>query len=211
MGVAGNILLGVSLAAPIGPAGIAVIQNGLKRGFLQAFLTGIGVTAADATYLLLVHFGLAGFIHIPVVKVLIWTLGTVVLLFLGYQSIRDGISKPAFERAKASVSRNPLLAGYLINISNPVAVVWWLGIFGSLLGTSAAGSTRTHALCSSSTILIGILTWHSAMSLLTHWGRRYLNEKTAKVITVVAGIALVLFGIRFGFNAAAALTARIKI
>ena len=37
-----NILLGISLAAPIGPSGVAVIQNGLGRGFrrgrLQPFL-----------------------------------------------------------------------------------------------------------------------------------------------------------------------------
>ena len=50
-----NILLGISLAAPIGPSGVAVIQNGLRR----AFLTGLGVTLADATYLLVVFFGIS--------------------------------------------------------------------------------------------------------------------------------------------------------
>ena len=54
-----NILLGISLAAPIGPSGVAVIQNGLRRGFRRAFLTGLGVTLADATYLLVVFFGIS--------------------------------------------------------------------------------------------------------------------------------------------------------
>ena len=39
-----NILLGLALAAPIGPAGIAVIRNGLNHGFFRAFLTGVGIT-----------------------------------------------------------------------------------------------------------------------------------------------------------------------
>lgn len=43
----GNILPGLSLAAPIGPSGLAVIQNGLRHGFWRAFLTGLGVTLAD--------------------------------------------------------------------------------------------------------------------------------------------------------------------
>jgi threonine/homoserine/homoserine lactone efflux protein len=39
------------------------------------------------------------------------------------------------------------------------------------------------------------------MSLLTHWGKRFLNERTARYILVIAGLALILFGIRFAYNA----------
>jgi threonine/homoserine/homoserine lactone efflux protein len=196
-----NVLLGISLAAPIGPSSIAVIQNGLKQGFLRAFLTGVGVTVADATYLLIVYFGLSHFISIPIVKVLIWTLGALVLLYLGSQSLREAARRSDFENTTVSASRNPLLVGYLVNISNPIAVVWWVGIFGSLLGTAAVGAAKMDALLSSSTILIGILLWHSTVSLLTHWGKRFLNEKTAKYISIIAGVVLVLFGIRFAYNA----------
>ena len=47
-----NILLGTSRAAPIGPSVVAVIQNGLRRGFRRAFLTGLGVTLAAGLVLL---------------------------------------------------------------------------------------------------------------------------------------------------------------
>ena len=47
-----NVLLGISLAAPIGPSGVAVIQNGLGRGFRRGFLTGLGVTLAAGLVLL---------------------------------------------------------------------------------------------------------------------------------------------------------------
>lgn len=196
-----NVLLGISLAAPIGPSGVAVIQNGLQRGFLRAFITGIGVTMADATYLLLVYFGLSSFISIPLIKILIWALGALVLLTLGIQSLREAVKSVNLDRGMIPSNRNPLLVGYLVNISNPIAVVWWLGVFGSLLGTTADGVTKTSALLSSSTILIGILLWHLTMSLVTHWGKRILNEKTASYITGVAGFALVLFGLRFAYYA----------
>ena len=194
-----NMLLGISLAAPIGPSGVAVIQNGLRRGFLRAFITGVGVTMADATYLLLVYFGLSSFISMPMIKILIWTLGALVLLYLGIQSLREAVKGMDLDRTMVPTNRNPLLVGYLVNISNPIAIVWWLGVFGSLLGTAVDGATKTSALLSSSTILIGILLWHSTMSLLTHWGRRILNAKTAKYITGIAGFALVLFGLRFAY------------
>lgn len=203
--VARNILLGISLAAPIGPATLAVIQSGLQQGFLRAFLTGLGITAADATYLLVVFFGLSGLMAIPFVKVSLWTFGSLVLFYLGIQSLRDARRRIDFERSSIPATRNPLLVGYLVNITNPLAIIWWVGIYGSLLGASAGSGSRIGALLSSSTILIGILSWHATLSFLTHWGKRFLNETTAKVITGAAGIALIVFGIRFAYSAMTAL------
>jgi threonine/homoserine/homoserine lactone efflux protein len=196
-----NVLLGISIAAPIGPSSLAVIQNGLRRGFLRAFLTGLGVTMADATILLIIYFGLSGFVRLPLFKGLIWTLGAIVLLFLGSQSLREALGKIDLERARVSTTGNPLWVGYLVNISNPIAIIWWVGIFGSLLGASPGSAAKLGALLSSSTILIGILCWHSTMSVLTHWGKRFLNERTARYILVIAGLALILFGIRFAYYA----------
>jgi len=195
-----NMVLGISLAAPIGPSGIAIIQNGLRHGFLRAFLTGLGVTMADATYLLVVFFGLSRFLEIRAVTVLIWSLGGLALLYIGYRSIRDAMGRIDFEKTVVVTARSPLLVGYVVNVSNPIAVVWWVGVFGSLLSETAAAGSRLDALAVSSTILIGILLSHSTMSLLTQWGKRFLNERTAKFISVVAGIVLILFGLRFGYN-----------
>jgi len=199
-----NILLGLSLAAPIGPSGLAVIQNGLRHGFVRAFITGLGVTLADTTYLLLVFFGLSGLITIPLVKVLIWSLGSVVLIYLGIQSIREAFHTVDLDKAVLPVGKNPLLAGYLVNISNPIAIVWWLGVFGSLLGSSAGGS-RLSALLSSSSILLGILMWHASASILSHWGKRILGGKLVQIVSGVAGLALVGFGLRFAWLAIATL------
>ena len=195
-----NIALGISLAAPIGPSGITVMQNGLRHGFLRAFLTGLGVTMADTTYLLMVFFGLSKFLEIMVIKMLIWSLGALALLYFGYRSIRDARGPIDLDGTVVVTARNPLLVGYVVNVSNPIAVVWWLGVFGSLLSETMVVGSRVHALLVSSTILIGILLWHSTMSLLTQGGRRFLNERTARFISVVAGIALILFGLRFGYN-----------
>jgi threonine/homoserine/homoserine lactone efflux protein len=202
-----NILLGLTLAAPLGPAGVAVIQNGLKGGFRRALLTGIGVTLADTTYLLIVFFGLAGLMTIPAVKILVWACGALVLFYLGIGSLREGTRAGGrridFEGAArpAPPARSPLLVGYLINLSNPIAIVFWVGIFGSLLGSMSGEVSRTSALLTSSTILVGILIWHTTTSLLTHWGRRFLNERTARVISVLAGLALIGFGLRFAYYA----------
>jgi L-lysine exporter family protein LysE/ArgO len=210
-----NILLGITLAIPIGPASLAVIQTGLQAGFLRAWLTGIGVTLADTTYLLVVYFGLSGFMGIPVVKVTVWILGALVLFYLGWHSLRavfgDGQKQVLFEGTSSalspgSIKRNPLLVGYLVNIANPIAVIFWAGIYGSLIGSAvAAGGDKTDALFSGAAILLGILSWHTTTSFLSHWGKRLLNEKIARIISAIAGVVLILFGLRFAWNAITAL------
>lgn len=216
-----NFVIGVLLAAPIGPAGLAVIQAGLRGGFRRAFPTGLGITAADATYLLVAFFGMAGLLQIEGVKIGMWLLGAVVLVYLGVLGLRDALrlqtggSVQAALNAKAGgnevdpevnppARRNPLVVGYLVNISNPLAIVFWLGIFGALIGGQEMGTgigPRLAALGRSSAILVGILAWHTTNSVITHFARRFLNLKLIRVINGFAGVALIGFGLRFGWLA----------
>lgn len=193
-----NIALGITLAAPIGPASVAVLQNGLRRGFSQGFLTGLGVTMADASYLLLVFFGLSGLLQIRWIQSSVWFLGASALLYFGARSLREARADIGLEREASIGARNPVVAGYLINVSNPLAVVWWLGVFGSLLVESEVAAERISALASSATILIGILLWHTTMATFAHWGGGILNARIVRAITGLAGVALILFGLWFG-------------
>jgi threonine/homoserine/homoserine lactone efflux protein len=182
------------MAAPVGPVNIEVIKRGLQHGFFPAFLTSLGAVSADTTYLLIVYIGLAHFISIPLVKISIWCFGAIVLLWLGYHSINQRC-----EPAKPMRRGNSFVTGYLITISNPMTIVWWLGVFGSLLASRVGDSIM--ALITSLTIVIGIVLWFFMLSLLLHWGSQFVNETTMKWISVIGGVVLIGFGLYFGYNA----------
>lgn len=196
-----NIALGISLAAPIGPASIAVIQTGLTSGFLAAFLTGVGVTMADTTYLLVVFFGVSRFLDVAAVRVSLQLMGALVLAYLGFRTIRAARTARHVLGGGLLRTGNPVIVGYMVNISNPIAIVWWLAVFGSLLAEAGPASARFSALALSSPILVGILLWHSTASLLSHWGRRILTERYLRFMSMAAGIALLLFSLRFLYGA----------
>ena len=45
-----SLLIGLSIAAPVGPIGLLVIQRSLQRGARVGLATGLGAAVADALY-----------------------------------------------------------------------------------------------------------------------------------------------------------------
>jgi len=54
------MLIGLCIAAPVGPIGMLCIQRSLSLGFRSGIATGLGAASADAFYGLLGALGCAG-------------------------------------------------------------------------------------------------------------------------------------------------------
>ena len=53
-----GIMLGVAIAAPVGPIGLLCIRRTLAYGWRAGFVSGLGAATADTFYGLLAAFGL---------------------------------------------------------------------------------------------------------------------------------------------------------
>ncbi len=185
-----NILLGLSLAAPIGPVNVEIIKAGLRKGFMPAFLIGLGAMTADSTYLLLTYFGFTKFLTIPLMHTIISIIGMLILGHLGLMSIKEAFSKKTLStrhRPPAHFFRT----GFSIAISSPMTIVWWVGVFGSLVATTS----KALSLLNCSAIILGAGIWVTSVSLLLHWGKRFVNERTMRMVTFCAGCALLSFAL----------------
>lgn len=54
-----GFLVGLSVAAPVGPIGLLCIQRTAMRGRLSGFVSGLGAATADAMYGGIAAFGIA--------------------------------------------------------------------------------------------------------------------------------------------------------
>ena len=54
-----GIVLGFSIAAPVGPIGVLCIRRTLANGMKNGFLSGLGAATADAIYGLLAVLGIS--------------------------------------------------------------------------------------------------------------------------------------------------------
>jgi threonine/homoserine/homoserine lactone efflux protein len=196
-----NILLGLTLAAPIGPVNLEMIKRGLSSGFKQAFLTGVGASSADTTYLIVIYFGLTAFLNLAFMKIILGFGGSIILIYLGVMSAREFFyTSENGGNLRQTLFKNSFLTGYVLAISSPMTIVWWTGVFGALLATQTHTVTRLSSFFSCMSILAGCFLWAFCLALVLHFGKRYINKKTTGIISLIAGLFLVGFGLYFGYQ-----------
>ena len=195
-----NILLGLSLAAPIGPVNLEIIKRGLHSGFKQAILTGAGAMCADATYLVLIFFGLTSFLNFAFMKFLLGVGGSLILIYLGGVSVKEYFKADTVENKQRNFSSS-FTTGYALAISSPMTIVWWTGVFGALLVSQTHTQTTISAFFSCLSILLGCFLWVFFLSASLHWGKKIISEKLTRLISLFAGCFLIVFGIYFLYRA----------
>lgn len=122
------ILLGFSLAAPIGPVNAAQLDKGIRYGFLHAWLLGLGAMAADAIFMLLIYFGSAHFLATPFAKTFLWLFGGFILIYTGVESFKNIGSIATVSSRSAESPTKSFLSGFFMTFSNPISILFWLGI-----------------------------------------------------------------------------------
>ena len=195
------------MAAPIGPVNSARIDKGIKNGFWHAWIVGAGSMIADGCFMLLVYLGLNQFLTVPIIQIFLWLFGAFILLYTGFESIlkMDKVTL-SYNRARESLLRC-FLVGFIMSITSPLSILFWLGIYGSVLAQTAQTEGTSSLLIYSIMIFLGLTIWDVFMASLTSVFRKFLNLRMLKTISVISGLSVLGFGIYFGQKGIAMLIA----
>ncbi|WP_316571588.1 LysE family transporter [Neobacillus sp. YIM B06451] len=199
------ILLGLSLAAPIGPINAAQLDRGIRYGFWHSWLTGVGAAAADGIYMIIVYAGVVNFIDTPIVQTFLWLFGAFVLLYTGVESLINIKGLTISGNNKKEPLIKSFMSGFLMSLSNPLTILFWLGIYGSVLAKTAATSGHGQLILYSAAIFSGLLIWDISMATLATGAKRYLTSAFLTAISVISGLSLIGFGLYFGWQGIGAL------
>jgi threonine/homoserine/homoserine lactone efflux protein len=132
-----GMIIGFSIAAPVGPIGVLCIRRSLTDGRWVGLATGLGAATADAAYGCVAGFGLTA-VSSFLVNHRFW-LGLIGGVFLCCLGVRTFLSKPA-EQA-ADVLRGGRLSAYvstlLLTLTNPMTILSFVAVFAGFgLATS---------------------------------------------------------------------------
>jgi threonine/homoserine/homoserine lactone efflux protein len=83
-----GIIIGLSVAAPVGPMGVLCIRRTLTRGSLNGFISGLGIATADASFAAIAAFGLTTVSNLLVDnQSWIRLIGGLFLCYLGFKTL----------------------------------------------------------------------------------------------------------------------------
>lgn len=194
------ILLGFTLAAPIGPVNSVRLDKGIKNGFWHAWIVGAGSMIADGIFMLMVYLGMVHFLEVSIVQIFLWLFGGFILIYTGFESIiKANAITLSDTRGKDSLLKC-FLTGFVMSITSPLSILFWLGIYGSVLAKTAETNGTGFLLIYSSMIFLGLTLWDILVASLTTGFRRFLHYSSLKAISIISGLSLVGFGLYFGYQ-----------
>ncbi len=205
-----KIILGISLAAPIGPVNAEMIKRGLSTGFWGSFNVRLGGAIANIILLLLAYFGLGSIIKYPKVIFTISTIGVIALTYLGVKNILKAISKQPLNISLNNSSnnnkqvtsqysiKNGLLVGFSLSFASPIGLMFWLSTFATSMQQNSPNVFNLNDLFINLFIILGVLIWGFFISMILHFFSKIINEKKLKIVTLLSGIILIYFGIKYG-------------
>lgn len=188
-----GIILGFSVAAPVGPIGILCIRRTLEYGRLSGFVSGLGAAFADIIYAIIAAFGLTFISNILTAGQTGFQLaGGLFLLYLGRKTFlakpRANLNQPAHTSLL-----NDFFSVFFLTVTNPVTILAFLGMFAALGFTSTNGNYLQAA-----TLVLGVFLGSASWWLLLSEGITLFRKKVTT--QVMQAINRISGGLIFGFG-----------
>jgi len=196
-----GILIGFSIAAPVGPIGVLCIRRTLTSGRLAGLLSGLGAATADAFYGLLSAGGLtviSGFL----VGYQSW-LRLVGGIFLGCLGLKTFLTRPAavlenVTEPKAISRLKDYSSTFLLTLTNPMTILSFAAIFGGLGLGSTPGGFTSAGFTPAASLVGGVFLGSAAWWTLLSSGMSLLRKKVSSGVLVwvnrSSGLVIAGFG-----------------
>jgi len=185
-----GFLLGLGAAVPLGPINILIMNEAIKR-YSSGVFVGLGAMSADMTYLLVIVFGLVGFIKYAIVLNILSIFGGSFLIYLSYAIFknRDKILKTSTEKIKHSSRKSLYLKGFLLTLLNPYTIGFWLS------ASSFAATKELNIFVTVLGMFSAILLWVILMPYIVHNTKHKISFKVSYFISVISSGILLFFGL----------------
>ncbi len=189
-----GLIIGFSIAAPVGPIGVLCIRRTLAEGRAAGLVSGLGAATADAIYGCIAGFGLT-FLSNFLVNQKVWLrlAGGVFLCYLGLKTL---LAKPA-EQAATAQGRSLIgvyASTFLLTLTNPMTIIAFAAIFAGL------GLANTEADYGAAGVLVvgvfmGSALWWLVLSGGVGLVREKFDLRGLQWVNRISGMIVITFGL----------------
>lgn len=193
------LLIGLSIAAPVGPIGLLTIQRSLEHGARAGLATGLGAAAADAVYGAVGAYGVSWLIGaLDAARVPLALFGAAFLLWMAWGLLRTQATESAAVTGPALNDWRYFATTFVLTLSNPATILSFIAVFGALAGHSSVDAPGTMVLG----VLTGSGLWWLFLSTTVSRLRERFNANWRRRVnlasaSLLAGFALWQVGALF--------------
>ena len=188
-----GLIIGISIAAPVGPIGVLCIRRSLRDGLLSGFMAGLGAATADAAYGCVAAFGLTA-VSSVLVGHRFW-LGLIGGVFLCGLGAHTFAGKPPSESAPEGGGRHLAAYGstFLLTLANPATILSFAAVFAAIGIGASAGYLAAGSMVLG--VFLGSAAWWLVLSGGVSALRARLSADWMRTINHVSGATLLAFGL----------------
>ena len=189
------LVIGLSIAAPVGPIGLLCIQRTLAHGRAIGFLSGLGAALADACYGAIGAFGVSALISSMVAaRVPLALGGAAFLAWMGVQLLRAPAATQARTAQDAATPLKAMLSVFMLTLANPMTILSFVAVFASI-GTGHASGSSSAAVTMVMGVFLGSAVWWLGLSTVVSMVRHKLGARVLQSINRLSGALLLGFAV----------------
>lgn len=199
-----GFLIGVVVAAQVGPVTLLVVRTVLRGG--RAIAVGLAMASAVAAIdLLYAAVGLAGVgraLEGDVATTVFGLASAAILITIGLRTTWTGLrARIGLEdEAEVVAPARAFVTAVAATALNPLTIALWTVSF-----PAAAPHSASRSLASAVVLLLGVglgsLLWYSAFSTAIALVRRRVGNRLLRLVDILSGLGLAGFGGVLGFRA----------
>jgi threonine/homoserine/homoserine lactone efflux protein len=200
--ISSGIVIGLVVAAPIGPVNLICIRRTFAYGPLNGFLSGLGAALGDGVFAVVTAFGITAISQlIEGYFTPLRLIGGLMLLGFGVHIfnadvsvLRDAEGAPVRDDGASTLLRT-MASTFALTLANPATLIGFTALFAGL-GTLASGSASfVDAALTVLGVLAGSSIWWFTLTTIVGIFHRHIDTGVMRAINHVFGIAVTGFGL----------------
>lgn len=187
-----GLVIGIAIAAPVGPIGALCIRRTLHQGRWSGFVSGLGAALADGIYGAIAAFGVT-FVSSFLLAHRFWfhLIGSLFLLFLGIRTLRSSTSlQPTPSRLEDLVG--DFVSTFLLTIANPITILTF-GVIFAEFGVSSFHYSSSSAALMVLGVFLGSASWWAVLCGVVGKIRDYISPRFLRNVNLVSGSIILAF------------------
>jgi len=193
---------GFLVSIPVGPINISIVNEGARRGFIWAFLIGLGATIMEVIYCAIAFAGFTQLFDSRVIKATMELVSFLLMLYLGVKYLLAH-SLPATTRSVESIEHrlHPHTAfwtGFVRCLGNPGVLLFWITISATFISHDWMDENwQSKGMCLLG-VTLGCFSWFTLLSLLVSRGHGRFSTTTLLRMSQFSGASLLIVSLVIG-------------